>query len=195
MKKLVIAMMALVVIFTLPLALFAQETDPVAVVEGQAVAINAGDVEAAMGYYADDAVITVAYPPPAPPDVYTGADEVRAWFEELVAMNFELDATILQVDGNTVTTNEKTYSDFSRDLGIAPLEGITKYNIQNGKIKGFTWTMSDESWAKLQAAMPPQSMPESGGTTFPTYAVIITLGGMAILGGLSLALLRRRTLR
>lgn len=192
MKKLFITMLVLAAVLALPLALQAQETDPAAVVEGQAEAINAGDLEATMAYFSDDAVITLAYPPPAPPEVYSGAAEIRAWFEELWAMNFKLESTILQVEGNVVTADEKSYSDFSRELGIAPLEGITEYQVEAGQIAAFTWTMSDESWAKLQAAMAPEALPTSGGGPFPTVPLVLALGGLALLGGLGLALLRRR---
>jgi len=191
MKWLIILVILGAVLLAIPTVLNAQETDPAAVIEGQVAAINAGDVEATMTYFTDDAVVTVAYPPPAPSDVYTGAAEVQAWFEELMAMNFELESTILQVEGDVVIANEKSYSDFSRELGIAPLEGITEYQVEDGKIKAFTWTITDESWAKLQAAMAPESLPESGNAGYPTYVVVLTLGGLVLLSGLGLALRRR----
>ena len=52
-------------------------------------ALNAGDVDAAMALLTADAVVKlVPALPPGSPDTYTGAEEIRAWYEELVAMSF-----------------------------------------------------------------------------------------------------------
>ena len=140
-------------------------------------ALNAGDVDAAMAFFTDDAVVKIAPAlPPGSPDTYTGAEEIRAWFEELVAMNFEIRVEITEVEGDTVTTRTSTWIDSTREMGVAPLVATEVYTIQNGKMKGFTWTLSDESLAKVQAAMA--AVPPSAGAemtiTFPengcTYA-------------------------
>jgi hypothetical protein len=91
-------------------------------------ALNGGDVDAAMAFFTDDAVVKlVPALPPGSPDTFTSAEEIRAWFEELVAMNFE----------------------------------IHVYIVQDGKIRGFTWTISDESLAKIQAAMAPPPLEQA----------------------------------
>jgi hypothetical protein len=105
MKTHLIAITTLVVMLALPVALYAQETDPAAVVMAIVEPLNAGDIDAAMAFFADDAVVKlVPAIPPDSPDTFTGAEEIRAWFEELVAMNFEIHIEILQVEGDTVTT-------------------------------------------------------------------------------------------
>jgi len=58
----------------------------------------------------------------------------------------------LKVEGDTVTTKSQTWADPTRDLGVAPLEATLVYTVQDDKIKGWTWTLSDKSLAKLQAA-------------------------------------------
>ena len=185
-------MTALVVMLALPAALYAQETDPVAVVMAEIEALNAGDIDAALALYADDVVIKLVPPiPPDSPDTYTGKADLRAWFEGLVAVNWKGELEILQVEGDTVTTKSRTWADPTRALGVAPLEATLVYTVQDGKIKGWTWTLSDESLAKLQAAMA--ALPESGGDAFPTYALVMALAGLAILGGIGLTLLRRRS--
>ena len=192
MQTHLIAMTALVVMLALPAALYAQETDPVAVVMAEIEALNAGDIDAALALYADDVVIKLVPPiPPDSPDTYTGKAELRAWFEGLVAVNWKGELEILQVEGDTVTTKSRTWADPTRALGVAPLEATLVYAVQDGKIKGWTWTLSDESLAKLQAAMA--ALPESGGDAFPTYALVMALGGLAIVGGIGLTLLRRRS--
>jgi hypothetical protein len=192
MKTRLIAITTLVVMLALPVALYAQETDPAAVVMAEMEAVNAGDIDAALAFYADDLVVKLVPPiPPDSPDTYTGKAELRAWFEGLVAVNFKMELEILQVEGDTVTTKCKTWIDPTRQMGVAPLEATLVYTVQDGEIKGWTWTASDESLAKLQAAMA--ALPETGGATFPTYTLVMALGGLAILGGLGLQLLHRRS--
>ena len=80
--------------------------------------------------------------------------------------------------------------DPTRALGVAPLVGMEEYTVQDGKITAYTWTITDESLAKLQAAMA--TLPETGGLALPTYAPVLVLGSLGILVGIGLALLRRR---
>jgi hypothetical protein len=56
----------------------------------------------------------------------------------------------------------------------------------------YTWTITDESFAKLQAAVA--ALPETGRVATPTYAPVMVLGSLRILAGIGLALLRRRSL-
>lgn len=122
-------------------------------------ALNAGDVDAAMALFTADAVVKlVPALPPDSPDTYTGAEEIRAWFEELVAMNFEIHVDVLQIEGDTVTTRTSTWADATREMGVAPLVATEVYTVQASKIKGFTWTISDESLAELMAAMAPATV-------------------------------------
>jgi hypothetical protein len=182
-------MATLALVFVLPSSLYAQGTDQVAALQAMEEAVNSGDVDAAMALLTDDAVVNLAFFE----ETYTGAEEIRAWFEELVAANFEIQLEILKADGDTVTTKTTTWIDFTRQMGIAPLVAEEVYTFQNGKITGFTWTPTDETVAKIQAAMA--SLPETGGVAFPSYLLVTALGGLAILGGLGLVLRRRHSLR
>jgi hypothetical protein len=192
MKTRLIATIIVVAMLLLPAALHAQETDPASVVMAEVEAMNAGDIDAVLALYTDDAVIKLVPPiPPDSPDTYTGEAEIRAWFEELVAVNFTMEVEILQVEGDTVTTNCQTWMDPTRQLGVAPLEATLVYTVQDGKITGWTWTASGESLAKLGAALA--GLPETGGAAFPGYALTVALGGLAGVGGLGLRLARRRS--
>ena len=180
MKMHIVATTALVVMLALSVALYAQETDPSSVVMAIVEPLNAGGIDTMMAFFADDAVVKlVPALPPGSPDTFTGAEEIRAWFEGLVAMNFEIHIEVLQVEGDTVTTKTSTWADPTREMGVAPLVATEVYTVQDGKIKGFTWTISDESLAKLQAAMA--ALPETGGTN-PTGTLPLWLG----VGGLLL---------
>jgi hypothetical protein len=187
LQKFLPVLAVLAMMFVLPSPLRAQGTDQVAVLKAMEEALNAGDVDAAMALFTDDAVVALAFFD----ETYTGAEEIRAWFEGLVAANFELHLEILQTNGNTITTKTTTWIDFTREMGIAPLVAEEAYTFQDDKIAGFTWTPTDETAAKIQAALA--TLPETGGVVFPSYLLVTALGGLAILGGLGLALLRRRS--
>ena len=74
MKRSRIVLMVLLVVFALPVALYAQETDPAAVINAANDAWISGDVEALKALYADDA--TVSFPDWG--DVLSGREEIDA---------------------------------------------------------------------------------------------------------------------
>ncbi|MFQ5594963.1 MAG: nuclear transport factor 2 family protein [Anaerolineae bacterium] len=189
MKTRLITMLVLVVLLAIPVALYAQDTDPAAVAKALANALNAGDVEAALALFADDAVVDTG----SPASPYTGKEAIRAWLEGMVATNFQIEIEILQVEGDIVTERDRFSDDDLRNLGIAPLEGISKITVQDGKVTSLIFAFTDESLAKLQAAMAPESMPQTGGAGFPGYVWFTALAGLAILTGLGVRLVNRRS--
>jgi len=193
MKTRIVAMTVLVVLLLLPVALHAQEADPAAVVIAMVEPLNTGDMDAMMGYWADDAVMKVVHLDA----IYTGAEEIRAMFEGLVAQNFEMHIEeVLQVEGDTVTTRTSMGTDDTRALGVS-IVSTQVYTVQDGKIKGLTCSWSQESLAALQAAMEAAmaTLPETGGDPFAIGSLVMSLGGLAMFwaGALGLALLRRRS--
>lgn len=194
MKKTLITITVFVVILVLPLTLNAQETDPAAVIMARAEATNAGDIDTAIDYFADDAVYKIVDPPPGVPDTFTGIDEIRGRLEDISALNARMEVEIQQVDGDKVTTLTKFSDDPLKEMGVDFIEGVEEYTVENGKITSYRWTMTEESKVKVAAAMPPPELPESGGAAFPIYPVGLALGGLVILGGVGLALRRRHSL-
>lgn len=147
--------LALIVLLIALLGCQAQPS-PEEMLADMADALNAGDVDAAMAFFADDAVVKlVPALPPGSPDTYSGAEEIRGWFEELMAGNFEMDVEVLDVQGDTVTTRTSTWMDATRQMGVAPLVATETYSIRDGKIRGFNWAISEESLAKVEAALRP----------------------------------------
>jgi hypothetical protein len=119
-------------------------------------ALNAGDVEATMALFTDDAIVKILFGNVLPPESYIGSEQVRFLMEDLVAMNFKIQIEILQVLGDIAVTRSKTWHDATIQLGIAPMEMVEIYPIEDGKIKGFVSILTDESLAKLQAAFAPK---------------------------------------
>jgi hypothetical protein len=76
-------------------------------------------------------------------------------------------------------------------MGVGSLEFEWVATIRDGKIQGYSVTMTPESLAKMEVAMA--ALPETGGVALPSYALAIALGGLTLVSGLSLAMLRRRS--
>lgn len=192
MKTHLIATVAFVVMLALPAALYAQETNPMSVVEAWNDAMNAGDADAALASLADDAFIKLVPPPIEGHDgIFRGKGEIRTWWEGLYALNGASTLSNCQGDGETVTCNLTYTDDQLQSIGVASIDNEFVVIVRDGKIQTYTATVTPESLAKLQAAMVV--LPESGGVAFPTYALIMGLGSLAIVGGLVLGLLRRRS--
>lgn len=183
MKKFL--MVIVVIVLALPVGLYAQESDLAASVRDSIKATNAGDIDAAMNYFADEAVVKLAIP--GAPETYTGAAQIRSWLEGLARLRWEGQVEILNVEGNMVTSRIKTWMDPTRAAGIAPLEGMEQYTFRDGKIVDYTWTPTEETVAKLQALMAPESMPQTGGVVWSPSLILIALGVLVSLGGLALA--------
>ncbi len=184
MRARLMVIMVLALMLALPGTLLAQESDPAAVARSAYEALNAGDVEAALALYADDAVLSLgAF------GSFSGKEELRGSFENEVAKHATWEFSDFQVEGDTVTFTNRYTNDDLQAIGIT-LEGTEVITIQDGKITTDTWAVTDESMAELQAAMA--SLPVTGGGVVPFHAVVTVLGGLAVVGGLGMKLRRRR---
>jgi ketosteroid isomerase-like protein len=190
-----IVLASLTLMLMLPTVLFAQAMTPEEVVTAMIEATKTKDIEAGLALFADDVEYSVLplTPTDMPGPTIVGTDAIRAYWEAIVAKHFDTTREITGVEGNTVTTQYKYVDDDLRSLGIESTEGTEEFVVQDGKITKYTSTISDESVAEVLAALPPETVPETGGIAFPTYAVIMAIGGLTISVGLGLMLLRRRS--
>jgi ketosteroid isomerase-like protein len=187
-----IVMTVFVVLIGLPGALCAQESDPMSIIDAWVADLNAGDIDAALSYLADDAVVTIVPPAPGTSGVYAGKGEIRGWYEGIVGEHGVTTLSDCQVDGETVTCVNIYTGDSFTSMGIDSVVAEWVAVVRDGKLQSYSWTMTDESLAALMAAMPPQAMPVTGGTAVPLYAVAAALGGLMCTGGLRLGVLRRQ---
>jgi len=191
MKTRLIAITTFVLALALPVALYAQETDPTSVVEAWQDAMNAGDADAALAFLADDAFIKLVPPPMEGHNgVFEGKEAIRAWWENLYALNGTSTLSDCHANGETVTCILNYTDDSLQDIGVDSIDNEFVVIVRDGKIQTYTATTTPESLAKLQATMA--ALPETGGVAFPTYALVMAIGVLAVLGGLGLELLRRR---
>jgi LPXTG-motif cell wall-anchored protein len=173
-------------LFGVTIGAHAQATDPKSVFDGLHAAVNAHDVDAALAFFADNAV--VQFPNQPPPNVFRGKTEIRAWLQGDADQNIQVQTEQFEVAGEKMTWIAKVDVDDLRPLGIT-IEGPVEAVVQNGKITSFTFTLSQETLAKLQAATAqPQSMPATGASSSHIWMLVIA--GLGICGcGL---VLRRR---
>ena len=183
MKQQILALTLVLVLLALPMASLAEDTDPASVLNAMVAAYMAGDIDAAMAYYADDAVMTVTNTG----EVYDGAAPIRAFFEMMQGLNYVVRMEILSVDGNTLNVRGYHTSDNSRGMGL-PDESIISEDIwviENGKIQSELFTWTPETMAKMAAAkeaMAAKSLPETGVAPQPLAPVwVLTLGALALL--------------
>jgi len=191
MKMRLIALLLLVSMVALPSALHAQgKTDPESVIRAICTALEEKNVDAAIALVADDVVQTLVPAPPGATGVYTGKEQLRARFKEVIAVNARHTFGSFQVDGDKATFTATYVDDTLPPIGIDSLEFTGEAVVQNGLLKSITWTLTEQSLAKLQAAAA-KTLPETGGVAFPGYAAVIALGALALAGGLGVRWLRR----
>ena len=81
-------------------------------------------------------------------------------FEENIASHFKMEVEVLSVVDDVVTARMTTWHDFTREIGVAPVEATGIYVIKDGKIATEAWHVSEGSLAKLKAALAEMMPPE-----------------------------------
>jgi len=138
--------LVLVTLLASSIAVYAQAKDPLLVILAFNDAVNAHDVDAALAFFADDAVATVGGPPPN-----VGKEQIRTWLQADIADNIHVESRNYQVVGDKVTWIGKVSVDSLRNIGVSFIEGPAEAVVQGGKIKSFTYILNQESLAKLEA--------------------------------------------
>ena len=108
-----------------------EPTDPAAVMDAYAAAINAHDVEKALSYVADDAVYDRAV------GGFNGKEEVRVFIESIIARNVQVSVVgERQVDGERVTWRSRVMLDDPENPGGPQIENNLNSEsiVRNGKI-------------------------------------------------------------
>jgi ketosteroid isomerase-like protein len=116
-------------------------------------AFNAGELERALLHFADDAECTLIGIAPSHPHVLKGKEQLRSCFKKLATQHLRIEVEILAIEVTIVTIESLSWTDSTRQLGVAPLVATGQVLIDEGKICSIKWTIHPESAAKLQAAL------------------------------------------
>jgi hypothetical protein len=151
-----------------------------AAVMGYAERLNAGDLEGALAYFDDDAMFYVLGLPPGGFEMLSGKEQISTMLEENITSHFKMEVEVLSVVDDVVTARTTTWHDFTREIGVAPVEATEVYVIEDGKIATEAWHVSEESLAKFKGALAeivpaeaePAPSPES-----PASEMTVTFAG------------------
>lgn len=110
--------------------------------------VNAHNVDAALAFFAEDAV--ARFPNQPLPNLYTGKEEIRKWLSADAAQNIHVEASEVQVEEDKVTAVARVNVDDLRPQEIT-LEGAVEVTVQEGKITSFSYTLSEETLEEQMA--------------------------------------------
>jgi hypothetical protein len=132
----------------------ASTDDPAAVIEAYIAAVNAGDLDAILDLYADDAVHIFLPTADGSAGVCLGKEQFTMWYEQSLANGdrVELADESLAVDGNQAAYVARITSNPWSKLGLEALEAHSDLVVIDGQIMTHVVTLSPESVRKLQAA-------------------------------------------
>jgi len=120
---------------------------------------NTGDLEGVLDAFADDAMVYFFGMSPTGSEIYWGKERFCPVWEENIASHLAREVEIDKVVGDTVIGRSKTWHDFTRQLGVAPLEASEAWVIRDGKVAFYAWTLTEDSTTRLKAALA-EAMPE-----------------------------------
>jgi ketosteroid isomerase-like protein len=123
--------------------------DPVAVLKDFDAAWNAHDVEGVMAFFVDEAVVRLEPPPPDESGgVYSGKEQIRSGFVELLMPGFHIESRDHQVAGHQEGVGDRVIwmsmlsGEAIKKMGAdTPVEGTCEAILQEDKIEFFTSTL------------------------------------------------------
>jgi hypothetical protein len=112
-------------------------------------AVNAQELDAALGLFAGDAVVSVGGSPP-----FSGKGEIQAWLERLFADGVQLaELDILKQDEKSFAAHYSLTTASASGLGVASLEGTGEMTTQAGRITALHFSLGEGSRAELLRAL------------------------------------------
>ena len=144
---------------------------PLALADAYAAALNAGDVDALVAIWADDAIFSFGpFGPAGEFQTRTSKAEVLQSDLDSIADNARLTLSNSSLQGNTVIGEFSITDDDTASFGI-PFNGTFEAVAEAGTIKSLTATLSEETQAAFAELFgpPPGPPPQAGEVTFTAF--------------------------
>lgn len=113
---------------------------------------EAGDLDKAMDYIADNIVSVVLPPPPGTEPASVGKEAYHETSAYLLSDHPAYEWISIQEDGNTLMFRARFNADTFRGLGVGPINFTGTAVVQEGKIVAETWIMDPYDEARFFAA-------------------------------------------
>jgi hypothetical protein len=126
--------------------------------------LNAGDIEGSLAYFDDEAIVYFFGLPPTGIEVYRGKDQIRSLWEDSVSNHFQWEIKNTRVNHDEIYLETQTWHDFTRQVGVAPLQYHDVYQVTNGKISTYGSWITGEALAKFKPVLAEILPPEPTAT-------------------------------
>ena len=187
MTKLIMTTLSIVVLAVTTVLLVtvasAQEADPAAVFGEFADAVNAGDVDAALALFTEDA--TWVRGGRCPPGACAGQDAIRTELEKDVADNHRIHIVGVEVSGTTLTARIELRTDGTREAGIE--RAIQTYTVEFDQEKISAVQVVPDLTDPETAELRNRRLPAAGGASVSSTDMLLPVlfgAALAILGTL-----------
>jgi ketosteroid isomerase-like protein len=132
----------------------AETSDPAVVIGDYVAAVNAGDLDAILALYSDDAFHIALPSADGSHGVCVGKEQFRMWYEQSLANGdrVAVEDDSIAVDGNQATFVAKISSEPWTKLGLKSLDATSEIVVIDGQIMTHVVVLTPESVRQLQAA-------------------------------------------
>jgi ketosteroid isomerase-like protein len=129
--------------------------DPAAVVDAYAAAVNAGDLDAILALYADDAIHMRLPTPDGTAGICRGTEQFGMMYEQDLANGYriEVEEGTIAVAGDRVTFSARLSSEPWREQGLETLAVDSEIVLVDGKIASHVEMLSPEAARELLTAL------------------------------------------
>jgi hypothetical protein len=125
--------------------------DLMAAIQNLHAAWNAGNEETILGFFADNANVTVTVGTDALPQHYTAKEEIRSFVQRHMH-SFQVDSRNYRQDGTRVIWESAVSADKFRQRGTNPVEGTAVATFAGTAIASLTFTFSPGSQQRVREA-------------------------------------------
>jgi hypothetical protein len=129
----------------------ATEENLLAAIQNLHAAWNAGNEEATLGFFADNANVTVTITTDTPPQHYTAKEEIRRFVQGHMH-SFQVDSRNYRQDGSRVVWESTVSAEKFRQRGTNPAEGTAVATFAGTTIASLTFTFSPGSQQREREA-------------------------------------------
>lgn len=122
---------------------------PIEICNQWAEALNNGNIDEALSYLADDAVVEIIPSGPNGQDFYKGHAEIQSWYEKIIVKKSVTTLSDCKITQELITCLSTYTDDDIKAMGVDLIEGKWEAIFLEGKIQRYTFTISPNTLTKL----------------------------------------------